>query len=79
MANKKQTELQDEKTLEQVFAELQDVIEKMETEESLDQSFHLYHQGMDMLKLCSEKIDKVEKQMLLLDDEGETHDFENAF
>ena len=40
MANKKQTELQDEKTLEQVFAELQDVIEKMETEESLEQSFH---------------------------------------
>lgn len=79
MAAKKQTEIQDERTLEQVFAELQDVIERMESEESLEQSFQLYHQGMGMLKLCSEKIDKVEKQMLLLDEEGQTHNFENTF
>lgn len=79
MAAKKQIELQDEKTLEQVFAELQDVIEKMESEESLEKSFQLYHEGMDMLKLCSDKIDKVEKQMLLLDEEGQMHDFENTF
>lgn len=79
MAAKKQTEIQDERTLEQVFAQLQDVIERMESEESLEQSFQLYHQGMDMLKLCSEKIDKVEKQMFLLDEEGQTHNFENTF
>lgn len=71
MSNKKA----DEKTLEQVFLELEDVINKMEIEDSLEESFKLYHQGMDMLKVCSEKIDKVEKQMLLLDEDGETHDF----
>lgn len=65
----------EEKTLEQVFSELEQVIHKMETEDSLEESFKLYHQGMDMLKTCSEKIDKVEKQMLLLDEDGETHDF----
>lgn len=64
-----------EKTLEQVFSELENVINKLETEDSLEESFKLYHQGMDMLKTCSEKIDKVEKQMLLLDEDGETHDF----
>lgn len=64
-----------EKTLEQVFSELEYVINKLETEDSLEESFKLYHQGMDMLKTCSEKIDKVEKQMLLLDEDGETHDF----
>ncbi len=72
MANKKSA---DEKTLEQVFSELEAVIGKMEAEDSLEESFKLYHQGMDMLKLCSEKIDKVEKQMLLLDENGETHEF----
>ena len=71
MSNKKA----DAKTLEQVFLELEDVINKMEIEDSLEESFKLYHQGMDMLKVCSEKIDKVEKQMLLLDEDGETHDF----
>lgn len=65
----------DEKTLEQVFSELEDVINKMEVEDSLEESFKLYHKGMDMLKVCSDKIDKVEKQMLLLDEDGETHDF----
>lgn len=76
MANKKTV---DEKTLEQVFSELETVIGKMESEDSLEESFKLYHQGMDMLKLCSEKIDKVEKQMLLLDENGETHEFESTF
>ncbi len=56
------------KTLEQVFSELEAVISRMETEDSLEESFRLYHQGMDMLKLCNDKIDKVEKQMLLLDE-----------
>ena len=30
---------------------------------------------MDMLKACNSKIDKVEKKMLLLDEEGEEHEF----
>ena len=72
MAKTKST---DDRTLEQVFEELESLINKMESEDSLEESFQLYHQGMDMLKTCSEKIDKVEKQMLLLDDEGETHEF----
>ena len=46
-----------------------------EGEISLEESFQLYHQGMDMLKACNSKIDKVEKKMLLLDEEGEEHEF----
>ena len=71
MAEKMQTEAEaqtEEHTLEQVFS-------RMEGETSLEESFQLYHKGMDMLKLCSEKIDKVEKQMLVLDEEGEPHEF----
>ena len=63
-------------TLEELFVQLEDAIRKMEKEDiSLEDSFGLYHQGMDMLKLCNEKIDKVEKKMLVLDEEGETHEF----
>ena len=34
------------------------------------------HKGVDTLKMCNEKIDKVEKKILVLDNEGETHEFE---
>ncbi len=66
-----------EQTLEQLFTELENVIQAMEQGEiSLEESFGLYHKGMDMLKECNDKIDKVEKKMLILDSEGEAHEFE---
>ena len=43
----------------------------------LEDSFQMYHQGIDMLKACNDKMDKIEKQMLVLDSEGETHEFES--
>ena len=46
-------------------------------EVSLEDSFQMYHQGIDMLKACNDKMDKIEKQMLVLDSEGETHEFES--
>ena len=48
-----------------------------EPEVSLEDSFQMYHQGIDMLKACNDKMDKIEKQMLVLDSEGETHEFES--
>ena len=48
----------------------------MEEEEvSLEDSFGLYHKGMELLKNCSGRIDAVEKKMLILDEEGGTHEF----
>lgn len=74
MAN--QVELQEGQNLEELFGQLEDTIQKMEKEEiSLEDSFQLYHKGMDLLKQCNDKIDKVEKKMLILDEEGETHEF----
>ena len=64
------------KSLEEIFSDLEQTIKEMEDGEiSLEESFRLYHQGMDMLKACNSKIDKVEKKMLLLDEEGEEHEF----
>ena len=67
-----------EYTLEELFVQLESTIAEMEKEDvSLEDSFQYYHRGMDLLKACSEKIDKVEKKMLVLDEEGEVHEFEN--
>ena len=63
-------------TLEEAFTRIESILTQMEEPEiSLEESFRLYHQGMDMLKACNSKIDKVEKKMLLLDEEGEEHEF----
>ena len=54
-----------------------ELVGRMEAEDiSLEESFALYHKGMDLLKSCNDKIDKIEKKMLILDEEGETHEFE---
>ena len=64
-------------SLEEMFAVLEKTVNQMETEElALEDSFALYHKGMDLLKKCSSTIDQVEKKMLVLDEEGETHEFE---
>lgn len=65
-----------EKPLEELFVGLEEVINQMESENvSLEDSFRLYHQGIDLLKICNDKIDKVEKKMQILDEEGEIHEF----
>lgn len=66
----------EERTLEELFSQLDTVIQDMEREDiSLEDSFRLYHEGMQMLKICNEKIDTVEKKMLILDEEGTEHEF----
>lgn len=65
-----------EQSLETVFEELDNIVEKMEGEDvSLEESFQLYHKGLDLLKVCNEKIDTIEKKMLMLDENGEQHEF----
>ena len=64
-----------DKTLEEVFVELDEVVEQLEESTiSLEDSFSLYHKGMELLKVCNDKIDKVEKKMLILDEDGEQHE-----
>lgn len=65
-----------EQTLETAFDSLDEIVEQLETEEvSLEESFALYHKGMELLKLCNEKIDKVEKQIRIMDEDGGEHEF----
>ena len=65
-----------EQSLETVLEQLDGIVEQLEAEEvSLEESFELYHKGMDLLKVCNEKIDKIEKKMMMLDENGEQHEF----
>lgn len=67
---------QEEKTLEETFGELETIIEALESREiSLEDSFLKYKQGMELLKIANDKIDTVEKKMLVLNDRGETDEF----
>ena len=65
-----------EKSLETVFEQLDEIVEQLEAEDvSLEDAFGLYHKGMDLLKVCNEKIDTIEKKMMMLDENGEEHEF----
>ena len=66
-----QQEKQESLTLEQAFAELDAVVERLESRDiSLEESFQVYQTGMKLLKECSSKIDRVEKELLQLDENG---------
>ena len=52
------------------FEELQDIINKLEDSNcTLEESFRLYSDGMKLLKDCNDAIDKVEKQVILLEEQ----------
>ncbi|NBH73891.1 exodeoxyribonuclease VII small subunit [Clostridiaceae bacterium] len=61
-----------EKSIEQTFAQLDQILEKLEAKDtSLEESFACYEEGMKLVRLCSEKIDKVEKQMIVIQGGGQ--------
>lgn len=65
-----------ELTLEQMFEKLEEAIEKLEREDiSLEDSFKIYREGMKLIQTCNEKIDKVEKEVLKLSENGELNEF----
>ena len=60
-----------EKSLEDVLEEVEGIIGQLQQRDiSLEDSFLLYQQGISKLKLCNEKIDTVEKKLLILNEEG---------
>lgn len=64
--------VKEEKTIEETFAEMEELIKKLESGEcSLEESFQYYETGMKLVKSCNDKIDKVEKKIIVLEDNGE--------
>ena len=75
MAKKKETAEQQQFRLEEAFDRIEALLEKLQDKDvTLEESFGLYQEGMGLLKLCNENIDHVEKQILQIDEEGQTHE-----
>ena len=63
LAGKKKAEEQEQRSLEENFSELEELIEQLEAED-------ISLEGMNVLKQCNEQIDRVEKQVMKLNEEG---------
>ena len=73
---RKVNDKQEEKTLEEAFGELNGMIEQLEDSQvSLENSFQIYQEGMKLLKYCNDKIDTVEKKMLVINEDGGLDEF----
>lgn len=71
MTDKKET-----RTIDEAMAALDVMIEKLESRETtLEDSFSIYQEGIELLKYCSSRIDRVEKKMLQMNEEGELSEF----
>lgn len=56
-------------SLEEGFAKIEELMDEMaDSEVTLEESFEKYKLGMQLLKHCNEKIDRVEKQIQILSD-----------
>ena len=63
------------KTLEQSFERLEEIIAQMEkSDTTLDASFKMYQEGMKFVESCNNQLDKIEKQIIVLNDDGENDD-----
>ena len=63
-------------TIEKLMARIDALSTEMENGDlSLEESFAKYRQGMELIKQCTKQIAAVEKQMQVLDEQGELDDF----
>lgn len=70
------TEQEQELSLEEAFAQIEEVIAHLETEEiTLEESFQEYNKGMQLLQHCNSAIDRVEKKVLQINENGELDEF----
>jgi exodeoxyribonuclease VII small subunit len=73
---KTKKEAEQELSLEEAFTKLDQLLEKLEDREiPLEESFSVYKEGMDLLRISRGKIDTVEKKMMQIDEDGELSEF----
>lgn len=76
MAGQNQNEGIEKLNLEEAFAVVEEAVSKLEDPEiSLEESFQVYEQGMKVLKHCNDMIDRVEKKVQVIQENGELHEF----
>lgn len=62
-------------SLEDNFVNIEEILDQLEHGSlSLDESFRLYKDGMKLVKQCGSQLDKIEKQIIILDRQEEEQD-----
>ena len=60
-------------TMEEAFDKLSSLLGQMEGEEhTLEETFQLYGEGLQLVRYCNEKIDAIEKKLVILEENGDT-------
>ena len=73
----KQTDAVCGRSLEELFAEAEALIGRMEEPElPLEDAFAAYEQGMRIIRACNSRIDQVEQKMLVMNEEGGLEPFD---
>ena len=68
-----------ELTIEQSFAEIEEILNKLESNEvTLEDSFLLYQSGMQQIKQCNDLMNAVEQKVQMLNSNGELETFEEV-
>ena len=78
MAKKKEEKTEKEQvlSLEETFAQIEEVIGRLEAEDiTLEQSFAEYNRGMALLAQCNETLDRVEKKVFKINEDGGLDEF----
>ena len=76
MAGKKKAEAAQGLSLEQSLEQLEQIMEELGAPTlSLEESFLKYKQGMELLFQCNQAIDKVEKELMILEENGIRDEF----
>ena len=58
----------DNQTIEDKFDELDELLNKMDDDNlPLEESFELYNKGLELIKDCNKRIEKVENELTILD------------
>lgn len=75
---KKEADNRESFSVEEAFTKLSDIVEKMdEPEVTLEESMQLYRNGVELLNQCGDTLDRIEKELIILTEEGEISDGEN--
>ena len=62
-------------SIEENFALLDELLKRLEGDElTLEESFETYAKGLELVRQCRERIDKVEKKVLVLEESGDVHE-----
>ena len=68
-----------ELTIEESFAEIETILNKLESNEvTLEDSFLLYQSGMKQIKRCNDLMNAVEQKVQMLNSNGELETFEEV-